>query len=148
MPANTRKKPRVLKQEDDERGTVPPPPPAKQPTPLVTTEVDVNELFARLKSFNDEVMLERLKVLEKSLALIYKEQTAQRAVLKEIQQSLVNLSVTQEEMLSSFFDSVGGVIGDEEDGHPGDMQSMHSEEVIVHEIEQTMSLEEGRKKWN
>ena len=36
--------------------------------------VDLHELFTRLKEFENKVLLERLKVLERNITLIHKEQ--------------------------------------------------------------------------
>lgn len=90
--------------------------------------INLHDLFSRLKEFENKVLLERLKVLESSLALIYKEQLSQRAEIKEIKQIVSFLSLTQEELLNNMG------IGDES-------YTSESEEVATEE-------DESDKKWN
>lgn len=65
------------------------------------SNIDLHDLFSRLKEFENKVLLERLKVLEKSSVLIYKELLAQRAEQKEIKQIVSFLSLTQEELINN-----------------------------------------------
>lgn len=92
--------------------------------------INLHDLFSRLKEFENKVLLEHLKVLESSLALIYKEQLSQRAELKEIKQVISLLSLTQEELLNNMG------IGDES-------YSVESEEG-----EESVEEAGDIKKWN
>lgn len=72
----------------------------KDETKALIQEVSINDLFECLKEFDNKVLLERLKVLERSIALLYKEQLNTISVLKEMQQVMINLSLSHEELLN------------------------------------------------
>ena len=94
---------------------------------IAGTSINLHDLFSRLKEFENKVLLEHLKVLESSLALIYKEQLCQRAELKEIKQIISILSLTQEELLNN--------LG-------------FSDEDSLESTEESEPQEEEDKKWN
>ena len=65
----------------------------------IIQEVSMNDLFECLKEFDNKVLIERLKVLERTVSLLHKEQVATKGMLKEMHQTLVNLNLTYEELL-------------------------------------------------
>jgi hypothetical protein len=104
-------------------------------TQISTKDINLIDLFERLKEFDNKVLLERLKILERNVALLYKEQQSNRVVLKEIHQIVSYLSVSQEEVLNGL-----GINLD----YPED-----TEEIITKEAEQIahQNIKDG-KKWN
>jgi len=98
-------------------------------------DINLIDLFERLKEFDNKVLLERLKILERNVALLHKEQQSNRVVLKEIHQIVSYLSVSQEEVLNGL-----GINLD----YPED-----TEEIITKEAEQIahQNIKDG-KKWN
>jgi len=98
-------------------------------------DINLIDLFERLKEFDNKVLLERLKTLERNVALLHKEQQSNRVVLKEIHQIVSYLSVSQEEVLNGL-----GINLD----YPED-----TEEIIAKEAEQIahQNIKDG-KKWN
>ena len=102
---------------------------------ISTKDINLIDLFERLKEFDNKVLLERLKILERNVALLYKEQQNNRVVLKEIHQIVLYLSVSQEEVLNGL-----GINLD----YPED-----TEEIITKEAEQIahQNIKDG-KKWN
>ena len=74
-----------------------------QPTKTLVSPdaVDLHELFTRLREFENKALLDRLKVLERSISLIYKEILQDRATLKEIKQLVSYLSLAHEELLNN-----------------------------------------------
>ena len=72
------------------------------PKTIVTPDaVDLHELFTRLREFENKALLDRLKVLERSIGLLYKEILQDRATLKEIKQLVSYLSLAHEELLNN-----------------------------------------------
>jgi len=65
----------------------------------IIQEVSMNDLFECLKEFDNKVLIERLKVLERTVSLLHKEQVDTKGMLKEMHQTLVNLNLTYEELL-------------------------------------------------
>ena len=61
---------------------------------------DPEELPKRLKEFETKVILEQMKITEKSISLIYKEMLSDRAAMKEIKQILSYILLTQEEIMN------------------------------------------------
>lgn len=102
---------------------------------ISTKDISLIDLFERLKEFDNKVLLERLKTLERNVALLHKEQLSNRAILKEIQQIVSYLSVSQEEVLNG----LGINLDSPED----------TEEIIAKEAEQIahQNIKDG-KKWN
>jgi hypothetical protein len=98
-------------------------------------DINLIDLFERLKEFDNKVLLERLKILERNVALLHKEQQSNRVVLKEIHQIVSYLSVSQEEVLNGL-----GINLD----YPED-----TDESIIKEAEQIahQNIKDG-KKWN
>lgn len=98
-------------------------------------DINLIDLFERLKEFDNKVLLERLKTLERNVALLHKEQQSNRVVLKEIHQIVSYLSVSQEEVLNG----LGINLDSPED----------TEEIIAKEAEQIahQNIKDG-KKWN
>jgi hypothetical protein len=88
---------------------MPPPKRKKEPTvieereekPMISSEINISELFEKLREFDNKVLLERLQVLERNVTLLYKEQLNNRAVLNEIQQTVSYLAIAHEELLNS-----------------------------------------------
>lgn len=102
---------------------------------ISTKDINLIDLFERLKEFDNKVLLERLKILERNVAILHKEQLSNRAILKEIQQIVSYLSVSQEEVLNG----LGINLDSPED----------TEEIIAKEAEQIahQNIKDG-KKWN
>ena len=106
----------------------------------VIQEVSINDLFGCLKEFDNKVLLERLKVLERTVTLLYKEQVNTKNSLKELQQAVVNLSLTYEELLHSL-----GVTSSEEEN----VSDEEAEAAIVKESESVAVKQvKAGKKWN
>ena len=61
---------------------------------------DAEELPKRLKEFETKVILEQIKITEKSISLIYNEILSDRAAMKEIRQILSYILLTQEEIMN------------------------------------------------
>lgn len=102
---------------------------------ISTKDINLIDLFERLKEFDNKVLLERLKILERNVAILHKEQLSNRAILKEIQQIVSYLSISQEEVLNG----LGINLDSPED----------TEEIIAKEAEQIahQNIKDG-KKWN
>lgn len=62
--------------------------------------VDLHELFTRLKEFENKVLLERLKVLERNITLIYKEQLQTKKVLSNLLIRIESLQMSQDEVVN------------------------------------------------
>ena len=62
--------------------------------------VDLHELFTRLKEFENKVLLERLKVLERNITLIYKEQLQTKKVLSNLLTRIEALQLSQDEVVN------------------------------------------------
>lgn len=107
--------------------------PSLPPVSVVTSELNLQDLFDKLREFENKVLLERLKVLERSIALLYKEQLNNRAMLKEIQQIVSYLSVAQEEVLSG--------MGLNVDNGNSNQQEVDEEDAVV-------DSKGNDKKWN
>lgn len=60
----------------------------------------MEELPKRLKEFETKVILEQIKITEKSISLIYNEILSDRAAMKEIRQILSYILLTQEEIMN------------------------------------------------
>ena len=75
----------------------------EQSAPKILTGDDINieELFARLKEFENKALLDRLKALESSISAIHKMQMIDRALLKDIKQHVAYLSLAHEELLNN-----------------------------------------------
>jgi hypothetical protein len=75
----------------------------EQSAPKILTGDDINieELFARLKEFENKALLDRLKVIESSIAGIHKTLIIDRALLKDIKQHVAYLSLAHEELLNN-----------------------------------------------
>lgn len=103
-------------------------PPPKETSPKIISgeNIDINELFARLKEFENKALLDRLKSIERSISSIQKGMLVDRATLKDVKQIVSYLSLAHEELLNQ--------IGF---GEP-------TEE----EIEKSVVVEKGGKKWN
>jgi len=101
-------------------------------TPKILSGEDINieELFARLKEFENKALLDRLKVIESSIAGIQKAQIIDRSLLKDIKQHVAYLSLAHEELLNN--------IGASEPS------SYHEPE----EEAETATAEKNDKKWN
>lgn len=69
--------------------------------PKVVTSSDVNELFVRLKEFENKALLDRLKILERKIDLVQKAQMLDNALLKEIKQHVSYLGLAHEELLNN-----------------------------------------------
>lgn len=110
-------------------------------TKQVIQEVSINDLFECLKEFDNKVLIERFKILERTVSLLYKEQLATKTMLKEIQQNLINLNLIYEELLHNLGSS---------------SLEESTEESIQQEIEASITKEKeadaiktkGGKKWN
>ena len=102
---------------------------------ISTKDINLIDLFERLKEFDNKVLLERLKILERNVAILHKEQLSNRAILKEIRQIVSYLSISQEEVLNG----LGINLDSPED----------TEEIITKEAEQIahQNIKDG-KKWN
>lgn len=69
--------------------------------PNVITSSGVNELFTRLKEFENKALLDRLKILERKIDLVQKAQMLDHALLKEIKQYVSYLGLAHEELLNN-----------------------------------------------
>lgn len=103
----------------------------------IIQEVSINDLFECLKEFDNKVLIERLKVLERTVSLLHKEQVATKAMLKEMQQALVNLNLTYEELLHN----LGLTL---EESTEEEMEASITKENEVVAIDQV----KAGKKWN
>lgn len=119
MPPKKKKEPEVSVEESE--------------VAAIKTDVNISELFEKLREFDNKVLLERLQVLERSITLLYKEQLNNRLILNEIQQNVSYLSVAQEELLNSMGLSIETVNQSSEDEEQEDKHS---------------SSESVDKKWN
>lgn len=97
------KRKRFDEEEDDdsEDEIIMPARPASSSSLVAVEDVDMSELFERLKEFENKAMIDRLKLLERSMTLMYKEQLADRAMLREIKQIVSYLSLAHEELLNN-----------------------------------------------
>jgi hypothetical protein len=110
-----------------------------------TTEVqpnlicnDLEELPKRLKEFETKVILEQMKITEKSISLIYKEMLSDRAAMKEIKQILSYILLTQEEIMNVL------------NGHIEQQSEEDIEKKMASDAEEYAEeeMKDGNKKWN
>lgn len=73
----------------------------EEPKIVTSADINVNELFARLKEFENKALLDRLKILERNISLIQKAQMLDHGLLKEIKQHVSYLSLAHEELLNN-----------------------------------------------
>lgn len=74
----------------------------KTESPIIpAANLDISDLFSRLKEFENKALLDRLKTIERSITLLYKEQLSTRVALKEIRQIVLYLSLANEELLNN-----------------------------------------------
>jgi len=99
----------------------------EEPKIVTSADINVNELFARLKEFENKALLDRLKILERSIALIQKAQTLDHTLLKEIKQHVSYLSLAHEEILNNI----------------GYNESSYEDTETANEV-----VEKSDKKWN
>ena len=90
--------------------------------------IDLHELFTRLREFENKALLDRLKVLERSISLLYKEILQDRVTLKEIKQMVSYLSLAHEELLNNISNA----------------ETSYSEEDVT-QLDET---DKNGKKWN
>jgi hypothetical protein len=72
-----------------------------EPKMVSSSDINVNELFARLKEFENKALLDRLKILERKIDLVQKAQMRDNALLKEIKQHVSYLGLAYEELLNN-----------------------------------------------
>lgn len=70
------------------------------PKIISSEDIDINDLFARLKEFESKALLDRLKVIERNIIMIQKNLILDRTMLKDIKQHVVYLSLAHEELLN------------------------------------------------
>jgi len=70
------------------------------PKIVSSEDIDINELFARLKEFESKALLDRLKVIERNIIMIQKSLLLDRTMLKDIKQHVAYLSLAHEELLN------------------------------------------------
>ena len=99
---------------------------------------DPEELPKRLKEFETKVILEQMKITEKSISLIYKEILSDRAAMKEIKQILSYILLTQEEIMNVL------------NGHIEQQSEEDAERKMASEAEEFAEeeMKVGSKKWN
>ena len=99
---------------------------------------DPEELPKRLKEFETKVILEQMKITEKSISLIYKEILSDRAAMKEIKQILSYILLTQEEIMNVL------------NGHIEQQSEEDAERKMASEAEEFAEeeMKAGSKKWN
>lgn len=68
---------------------------------LISRSIDINELFAKLKEFENKALLDRLKSIERSITSIQKGMLLDRVMLKDIKQVVAYLSLAHEELLNN-----------------------------------------------
>lgn len=100
--------------------------------PITKADVNVNELFVKLKEFENKVLLDRFKLLERNISLIQKAQMIDHTLLKEINHRLTELGFAYEELLSHITVDAPSYQGQE------DKDSEESSEVTT----------KSEKKWN
>jgi len=74
------------------------------PKIIANESIDINELFANLKEFENKVLLDRLKTIERSIISIQKDMLLDRSILRDIKQVVacfVCLSLAHEELLNN-----------------------------------------------
>lgn len=99
---------------------------------------DMEELPERLKEFETKVILEQMKITEKSIALIYKEMLSDRAAMKEIKQILSYILLTQEEIMNI----LNGQVDQQTEEELEKKMASDAEEYDEEEYK------DGDKKWN
>lgn len=62
--------------------------------------VDLHELFTRLKEFENKVLLERLKVLERNITLIHKEQLQTKKYMANLLARVESLHLSYDELIN------------------------------------------------
>lgn len=62
--------------------------------------VDLHELFTRLKEFENKVLLERLKVLERNITLIHKEQLQTKKHIANLLARVESLHLSYDELIN------------------------------------------------
>jgi len=99
---------------------------------------DPEELPKRLKEFETKVILEQMKITDKSISLIYKEILSDRAAMKEIKQILSYILLTQEEIMNVL------------NGHIEQQSEEDLEQKMATEAEEFAEeeMKTGNKKWN
>jgi hypothetical protein len=103
--------------------------PAEEAKKIISAEdINLSELVSRLKEFESKALLDRLKVLERNVAMIQKAQTIDGGLLKEIKQHVSYLSLAHEELLNN----LGGETYPESSEEP----------------EESLADEKSDKKWN
>ena len=100
------------------------------PKILTGDDISIEDLFAKLKEFENKALLDRLKVLESSIAAIYKGQILEHNLLKEIKQHVVSISLAYEELLNNVATN--------------EVATYHENE----EPEEEVGTEKSEKKWN
>ena len=70
---------------------------------IASSEVNVNELFVKLKEFENKALIDKLKILERKLDLLQKAYVLDRTMLKEIKQHVSYLSLAHEELLNTLY---------------------------------------------
>jgi hypothetical protein len=98
----------------------------------------MEELPERLKEFETKVILEQMKITEKSIALIYKEMLSDRAAMKEIKQILSYILLTQEEIMNI----LNGQVDQQTEEELEKKMASDAEEYDEEEYK------DGDKKWN
>ena len=63
--------------------------------------IDLHELVTRLKEFENKVLLERLKVIERSLSLIYAKQLQTYKQVEELTARVEALYVSHDELMNN-----------------------------------------------
>lgn len=63
--------------------------------------IDLHELVTRLKEFENKVLLERLKVIERSLSLIYAKQLQTYKQVEELTARVEALHVSHDELMNN-----------------------------------------------
>jgi hypothetical protein len=98
----------------------------------------MEELPKRLKEFETKVILEQIKITEKSISLIYNEILSDRAAMKEIRQILSYILLTQEEIMNVM------------NGQADQQTEEDLEQKMASDAEECAEEEykDGDKKWN
>lgn len=118
---------------------LPPPPEPDQQSEDVLVGVDklnLNELLERMREFENKVLLDRLKVLERMVTITNKQQMANKKLLEEILAHMADLSTSVQELQYFLGEELTDYVGSsEEDGdYP--------------ETDITKPSSEESKKWN
>jgi hypothetical protein len=99
--------------------------------PIISPDkIDLHELVTRLKEFENKVLLERLKVIERSLSLIYAKQLQTYKQVEELTARVEALYVSHDELMNTL-----GV-------------SEYSPSPSDHEDSNENSSDKDEKKWN